>query len=445
MEALKNLNANVPDWLRKLDELNGQIEQRQIELAKLTAENKASSPDAARPKSVRNKGSTESLKPRDEPEAHPCDPVPQPDADADHAAEREAAAAAGAAAAKASTEQPPAPSSPSDSQSPSALQRQASQMRAAGQARARATLRKRQRTDSVISADGASPKYRTRSMIIVYYDSYVQMFFEELVKFVSAGRNMMRKAKMAAKVAQIKRLAELESPDDEDDSPPSAAALSGDGPIAAALSPSPKPIEAATEEEDQQPPLHYVSTRRMGPSPGMGMGMGMMGGRATRNNIYSRAGGARITRAGPGGGMLGPDGKPAPPDVYDELDRGLEYVQSMCEHAAHQFLRDGDCGEEVANIKRRLAETKELADREMERVAREDPQALLKSGAELDDGMRGRSYRPQSMRKDGAKPGAAAAAVLAAASGPLEVDEGVDDGNEEELPKLVWKSTRMMR
>jgi hypothetical protein len=260
MEALKNLITNVPDWLKKLDELNGQIEQRQLELAKLTGENKARSPGGTpsyRTKSVRNKGSTESLKPRDEPEAHPCNPVAQ--SDADNATEAAAAAAAGAAAAKANTEQP-SPPSPSESQSPSALQRQASQMRAAGQARARATLRKRQRTDSVISADGGPPKYRSRSMIIVYYDSYVQMFFEELVKFVSAGRNMMRKAKMAAKVAQIKRLAEMESPDDENDASITVGTSLGGPHIAVAPTAAANPGQAA-EEEGRHPGLVQPGSR----------------------------------------------------------------------------------------------------------------------------------------------------------------------------------------
>ncbi|KAL2168226.1 hypothetical protein VTG60DRAFT_285 [Thermothelomyces hinnuleus] len=158
--------------------------------------------------------------------------------------------------------------------------------------------------------------------------------------------------------------------------------------------------------------------------------------------------------------MLGADGKDAAPDVYDELDKGLEYVQSMCEHAAHQFLRDGECGEEVANIKRRLAETKELADKEMERIRREEPEALLKHGE--NDATHGRSYRPQSMRKAAGKPSSSAAGagaeagaapspapapalVPAESTGPLEVDEGVDDVDKEEVPKLVWRSTRMMR
>jgi len=38
-------------------------------------------------------------------------------------------------------------------------------------------------------------------MIIVYYDSAVQMTFEDLVKLVSGSRNAMWKGKMAAKMA----------------------------------------------------------------------------------------------------------------------------------------------------------------------------------------------------------------------------------------------------
>ncbi|KAH7183982.1 hypothetical protein DER44DRAFT_834964 [Fusarium oxysporum] len=63
MDALKNLVNNVPDWLQKLDDLSGQIDRRQAELAAAdVAEGKN-----AETKSLRNKGSTESLKPRDGP------------------------------------------------------------------------------------------------------------------------------------------------------------------------------------------------------------------------------------------------------------------------------------------------------------------------------------------------------------------------------------------
>ncbi|KAK4134693.1 hypothetical protein BT67DRAFT_301806 [Trichocladium antarcticum] len=387
MDALKHIVANVPDWLRRLDDLSGQIEQRQIDLAKLVEAVRTASPEGSSPppRSLRNKGSTESLKARDEPEAHPRDPIPT---ETENVATTTVAAAAGAAAAAKATADQQTPPSPVDSHSPSALVRRTNQVRAAGQARARATLRKRQRTDSVLSAEGATPKYRTRSMIIVYYDSYVQMFFEELVKFVSSGRNMMRKAKMAARVAKIRLQAEMLADDDDD-----AAALTPGGLLAAAdslIGPS------ATPHYEAPPALQYTSTRRMAGGP-----------RAT-SGMYMRAGGMRGARRG----GVGPDGKP---DLYDELDQGLEYVQSMCEHAAHQFLRDGECGEEVANIRRRMTETRDLADKEMERIKQEDPQALLSAGG---DETRGRSYRPQSMRRDHHANKPAASLAL-----ELEVDE----------------------
>ncbi|KAK3994908.1 hypothetical protein QBC44DRAFT_36110 [Cladorrhinum sp. PSN332] len=426
MEALKNIVNNVPGWLTKLDELNGQIEKRQRELASLAEAEKEKSPNGTStgaPKSIRNKGSTESLRPRDEPEAHPRESTPLPEPSPDTVAATAEAAAAGAAAAKARTEQQ-APSSPTKSHSPSAVQRQTNQVRAAGQARARATIQKRRRTDSVISAEGAAPKYRSRSMIIVYYDSYVQIFFEELVKFVSASRNMMRKAKMAAKVAQIKKLAELEAPEDEEEDKNGT-----NGPLLASGAIEAGPIAADNNEsETGLPKLEYVSTRRM---MGGGSAVAMMQARAALGRTgYSRAG-MRVGRT-----SIGPDGKPQPGtgDIFDELDKGLEYVQSMCEHAAHQFLRDGDCGEEVSNIQRRLRETKELADKETERVKKEQPEILDKT----EDELRGRSYRPQSMRKDNGIGGIRA-------DGKLEVDDGTDEIEAEAPPpKLMYRSTRNM-
>ncbi|KAF9784172.1 hypothetical protein IL306_008207, partial [Fusarium sp. DS 682] len=63
MDALKNLVNKVPDWLYRLDDLSGQIDRRQAELAAIAAAEGKS----AETKSLRNKGSTESLKPKDDP------------------------------------------------------------------------------------------------------------------------------------------------------------------------------------------------------------------------------------------------------------------------------------------------------------------------------------------------------------------------------------------
>lgn len=45
-----------------------------------------------------------------------------------------------------------------------------------------------------------------------------------------------------------------------------------------------------------------------------------------------------------------PDPQPAP-EVHDELNEGLAYVQLMCECAADRFLRGGDCDEDLVRSK----------------------------------------------------------------------------------------------
>lgn len=91
-------------------------------------------------------------------------------------------------------------------------------------------------------------------------------------------------------------------------------------------------------------------------------------------------------------------GGPQQTDIFDEIDKGLEYVQSMCEHAAHQFLRDGDCADGIVKIKDRLNETKERADREMDRLLQQGDANGAPAAKMEDEPARSRSLRPQSMR-----------------------------------------------
>jgi hypothetical protein len=404
MDALKNIITNVPDWLRRLEELNGEIDRRQLELAAIGG--------STGPRSLKNRGSTESLKPKDDGDAflspiEPNEPTDSKQLEGQVEPLSSEPERTLTTPTEAQQQDPPAPTSPG-SNTPSAIKRQTQQALAVAQSRARAQVRKRHRTESVISAEGAPVKFRTRSMIIVYYDAFVQSFFEELVKFVSASRNLMRKAKMAAKVAQIRRMAEMEVSEVDEE-----GGASGDAPILEAL-----------------PSLRYMRTRRTGPGAGG----------------FPRAGGS---------GLLGD----APPDAYDELDKGLEYVQSMSEHAAHQFLRDGECTEEIGNIQRRLTETKELAEKEQERVNREGPQP----GSEPTEPARVRMHRPTSMRRDLSSPSKDSPPVKEAAKpqppetavpstpasnavlevdNSIEVDEGIDDMDF--TPKLQYRSTRRM-
>ncbi|EGU72178.1 hypothetical protein FOPG_18066 [Fusarium oxysporum f. sp. conglutinans race 2 54008] len=383
MDALKNLVNNVPDWLQRLDDLSGQIDRRQAELAAIAAAEGKS----AETKSLRNKGSTESLKPKDDP------PVLYAEAPAnEHILEDNAGDNTAQTPVKSETPKVHTPS-------PASIRQQQEIIKAA-QARARAQVRKKPKSPSMMSNEDAPAAYRTRSMIIVYYDSYVQSFFDDLVRFVSSSRNLMRKAKMAARVALIKKLAEQD--------------VTEDG-----------------SKDDALPSLRYMSSRRFGPMS--------------------------ISRPGAGD---------QPPDVYDKLDKGLEFVQSMCEHGAHQFLRDGDCNDEISKALKRLTEILEMAKTEMERVEREEPE-LAKETGEMG---KVRTRRPISMRRDmavglkessptptkeenklepakleAAEPIIAADPMAPMAVDPniLEADEGIDV--EMELPKLQYRSTRAMR
>lgn len=405
MDALKNLISNIPDWQRRLDDLNGQIDRRQAELAALGA----GQPRSASARSLRNKGSSESLRPNDEGPLHmdvDVDDLLPPPIRAVPGQDDLAPAPAPGQPALASAPPPaaqPFPPSP-ESANRLALHKQARDAVVAAHSRALAQAKKKRRASSMVSVEGAPPAYRTRSMIIVYYDSYVQGFFDELVRFVSSSRNLMRKARMAAKVAQIKRMAELEMPDDDN----------GSG-------------------DDGLPSLRYMSTRRLGPMSAM-----------------------RRPQLG------GLDGSDQGPDVYGTLDKGLEFVQSTCEHGAHQFLRDADCEDEINKIRARMSEVLATAKKEMERIEREEPELAKESG----DVGKPRARRPISVRRDvssgnkgGVESGKAARVGLEAtaldqektnvieAVNTLEVDTNpdTDESLDTVMPELLYRSTRYMR
>jgi hypothetical protein len=293
-------------------------------------------------------------------------------------------------------------------------------------------LRKR-KTDSIASGGSQAPKYRTRSMIIVYYDSAVQNAFEELVKLISASRNAMRKGKMAARLADLKRMAELETDTDSEDEvlpePKDAANGNGHAVTSTPAIPTRKGLEP-DDDDNKIPKLEFVSTRKMGPS------RDSPAAAALRINGNVHITGMRRRPLFPGhrgtGGLMTPDSFSS---IFDELDSGLEWCQSMCEHAAHQFLRDGNCNTEIAGIKSRLWEVKEIADREAAKAATEEkkeeseePMAENTNGSTRLEESRG--LKPIQMRKP-------FTAIKSLESDQIEVD---DEGYDDVLPKLQWRS-----
>ncbi len=421
-EALKTLCTSVPEWNGRLDELNGQIALRQIELARLT--------ESERPptRSLKNKGSTESLRPNDvdqnpflshdseNPDNIQLNPFDTPDLK--HNGPRPGSPTAIRTAAV--TTPPPLKAS-SNPRPAGNITRKLSQPTPPGQTKA---IRKR-KTESLASGESNAPKYRTRSMIIVYYDSAVQQAFEDLVKFVSGSRNAMRKGKMHAKMEEMKRASELTlgADDEDDDEPGLDLGTNSRGLQNAQKSVAVNKQGASAGDSDEEelglPRLRFVSTRRMGPSRGDTKAENNGAGKTLSVGLlkgYRRAG---VT------------------DIFEAVDKGLEWVQGQCEHAAHQFLRDGECSTEIANIKRRLAEVKETAEKEMERLKEEGidrPAPTPTPSTQPVGESRSMQMRTTLMRRE------------LSSLKDLEVDDGmeVDDEGVDDLEpaKLVFKRSR---
>lgn len=353
VDALKNLINNIPDWQARLDELSNQVDKHQLELAALAEGTANKEPET---RSLRNKGSTESLKPKDDGAIHICFPEDIP------------------------TQRPEIHKSATDTNGIPSNR-----------------VVKKNGMTLICSADGPRQVYRTRNMVTIYYDSYVQGFLDDLVRFISSSRNLMRKAKMAAKVARVRKLAEMELPDDDN-----------------------------ACDEGALPSLQYISSRRYGPAA-MRLGHPGLGNQT--------------------------------PDVYDELDKSLEFVQSTCEHGAHQFLRDAKCNEEVQKIKKRIGEVLVMAREEMERVEREDPEMLNKAADAKPHTMKSitvmRTLVPHhkevddvhSRKLEVAEPAEPRLPIMHAAD-QIEVDPnaGQDDFDTEAiLERLQYNSSRQMR
>lgn len=179
--------------------------------------------------------------------------------------------------------------------------------------------KRKRKTVSVLSGDASGPvKYRSRTMIIVYYDSEVQKAFETLVRNIGTGRNLLRKGKMAARIEAL--------------------------------------AEATATNEDDVDDEHDPMLSKLGYRP--------------RNGLMFRT-----TRAG-GIGMGDFSHASAGSEHFDVADKALEKAQNLCERGAHQFLRDGSCQTELDEIKEHLDEVLKLSGGEVAKVKKNEEQKI---------------------------------------------------------------------
>lgn len=263
LTSFTHLTDNIPDWMIKLEDLAAQVVEQHSRFIKLTHLTQLKL-------SRRKRGSTESLRPKDDGDINETTALPLND---------------------------------KSSGDPGILNSNVDSAKAMGDV-------KRKRKCSTVSGASGIRRYRTRSMIIVYYDSAIQDAFESLVRHIASARNNLRKGKTAAnfKARMI----------------------------------------ALGMEENPFVPGDFA----------------MLGSRAMPVPRSSRTGKPTL-----------PPLKAAKPPQrvppFEEADRDLEAAQSLCEVAAHQFLRDGDCTEEIQGTRLRFESCLRMAQQEVELLRQE--------------------------------------------------------------------------
>ncbi|KAL1591378.1 hypothetical protein SLS60_011991 [Paraconiothyrium brasiliense] len=197
---------------------------------------------------------------------------------------------------------------------------------AAGAHQSEPTARKR-KEPSLLSGQQSGPsKLRSRTMIVVNYDGQIQTSFEHLVRAIGTGRNMLRKGKMAAKMDAMAAMAGSSDDDDDDDNSSSAI-------------------------------MAKIGYRHRGLSSMRARGM------------------MRMTEGT----------SSTPVECFDTADKALEEAQALCERAAHQSLREGDCRKELDSVRKHFNEVAELAKTE---VARYNAQKLAATEKQQEEALR---------------------------------------------------------
>lgn len=245
---------------------------------------------------------------------------------------------------------------------------------------------RKRKTLSVNSGRSGPSRYRPRTMVVVKYDGDVQKSFEVLVRAVGTGRNMLRKAKMEAKMNE---LAALAGPSDDED-------------------------DATDDDEAIMAKVSY------------------------RPRMTSMR-----TRQHPSSGAV------TPAAIFDTTDKTLEHAQVLCEKAAHLLLRDGDCRTELGGMKKSFSDVLETAKIEVTKctVARaQQPQAVAPietSDAPLTAEPSYKKHFPQLSRpppssETPAKSMLPSAPLVVAPTNSSKVMEiEVDDDDEDDEPEFV--------
>ena len=257
---------------------------------------------------------------------------------------------------------------------------------------ANARRKRKSATKSVMSGASGPQKYRMKEMVVVYYDSTVQEAFEALVRNIGVARNCLRKGKMAAMMKAGLTLPSLRSFGGADRGHASTA--------------------------------DYKSTRPQAPS-----------------NLSGKAPPFRTARTAP---QTENRGSP-----FDSCDKELETAQSLCEIAAHQFLRDGDCSAEILRAKECFDKALEIAVAEVARLQEEadkekaEAEQQEQEKRDEDESMLQQQREVVSMltSQDKADDVTTVNEIKHTAPAMIEIDDGSDE-SEPEIDLMAFRSAR---
>jgi hypothetical protein len=154
-------------------------------------------------------------------------------------------------------------------------------------------------------------RHRPRTMVVVNYDGDVQKSFELLVRGIGTGRNLLRKAKMEARMNEMATQAESSEEDDDVD-----------------------------DDDDDLSKIKY---------------------QARMSSLRARSAARRSGRLGVSSGIE------TPATLFDTSDKTLEQAQELCEKSAHLTLREGDCRKELEGVRKNFEIMLETAKVEVEK------------------------------------------------------------------------------
>lgn len=273
LESFTHLIENIPSWLVRLDELTAQVAEQNARFIRMS--------HCSEQLKRQKHNSTESLRPQEDMNMEGHSVIPN------------------------DLYLPPDPSH-------TCLSHASRSKAAANNALIAADIRRKRKSGSLQSKNSGHARYRTKSMIVVYYDSAIQEAFESLVRSIAGARNTLRKGKTTASFKA--RMSSLGMDDD---------AFSG----------------AAN--------FKMRTSKMMRPN-------------VPRSQLEPE--------------LLNEDKS----SCFEVADKSLETAQSLCEVAAHRFLRDGDCRLEIDGTRKNFQNCLELAQKEYGRLSIEEAEEKAK-------------------------------------------------------------------